>query len=102
MDCGENCKNFKLSANEIKEILACELSQTEFADALGMQATSPFVEQMFQLADKDCNGYISFREFLDIMFIFAKGKLLMMMMTMIMIMVIMVASINTKRNQSVS
>ena len=40
-----------------------------------MQATSPFVEQMFQLADKDCNGYISFREFLDIMFIFAKGKL---------------------------
>ncbi|CAB4031878.1 dual oxidase 1 precursor, partial [Paramuricea clavata] len=38
-----------------------------------MQATSPFVEQMFKLADKDCNGYISFREFLDIMFIFAKG-----------------------------
>jgi hypothetical protein len=41
-----------------------------------MQATSPFVEQMFQLADKDSNGYISFREFLDIMFIFAKGEVL--------------------------
>lgn len=76
MDCGENCKNFKLSATEIKEILGCELSQTEFADALAMQANSPFVEQMFHLADKDSNGYISFREFLDIMFIFAKGKMM--------------------------
>ena len=82
MDCGENCKNFKLSANEIKEILGCELSQTEFAEALGMQVTSPFVEQMFKLADKDCNGYISFREFLDIMFIFAKGKTVVTMMVL--------------------
>lgn len=80
MDCGEDCKNFKLSAVEIKEILGCELSQMEFADALAMQASSPFVEQMFQLADKDRNGYISFREFLDILFIFAKGKIFLQMM----------------------
>ena len=74
MDCGDDCKNFKLSATEIKEILGCELSQMEFADALAMQPSSPFVEQMFKLADKDRNGYLSFREFLDIIFIFAKGS----------------------------
>lgn len=74
LDCGEDCKKFKLSANDIKDILSCELSQTEFADALGIHTNSPFVEQMFQLADKDSNGSISFREFLDIMLIFAKGE----------------------------
>ena len=72
LDCTD--KNYKLSAPEIKEILSCELSPTEFADALSMQSSSPFVLQMFQMADKDRNGYINFREFLDLIFIFAKCK----------------------------
>jgi len=30
--------------------------------------------QMFALVDKDKNGFISFREFVDMLIIFAKGK----------------------------
>ncbi|ELK05460.1 Dual oxidase 2 [Pteropus alecto] len=33
-----------------------------------------FVESMFSLADKDGNGYLSFREFLDILVVFMKGS----------------------------
>lgn len=51
----------------------CELSRAEFAKALGLKANSMFVDSMFSLADKDGNGYISFREFLDILVVFMKG-----------------------------
>jgi len=33
-----------------------------------------FKFQMFTLVDKDKNGFISFREFVDMLIIFAKGK----------------------------
>jgi hypothetical protein len=33
-----------------------------------------FKFQMFILVDKDKNGFISFREFVDMLIIFAKGK----------------------------
>jgi len=33
-----------------------------------------FQFQMFSLVDKDKNGFISFREFVDMLIIFAKGK----------------------------
>lgn len=39
-----------------------------------MRPESTFVQQMFSLIDKDNNGYISFREFLDVIIIFAKGS----------------------------
>ena len=32
------------------------------------------MESMFSLADKDGNGYLSFREFLDILVVFMKGE----------------------------
>ena len=54
-------------------MLSCELSRTEFAEALSLKPNSLFVEQMFDLVDKDRNGYLSFREFLDVIVIFAKG-----------------------------
>lgn len=57
-----------------KEVLTTELTQIEFAEALSMRPESTFVQQMFSLIDKDNNGYISFREFLDVMVIFAKGS----------------------------
>lgn len=57
-----------------KEVLSTELTQIEFAEALSMRPESTFVQQMFSLIDKDNNGYISFREFLDVMVIFAKGS----------------------------
>lgn len=56
-----------------KEALRCELSRTEFADSLGLKADSLFVESVFSLADKDRNGYVSFKEFLDILVVLMKG-----------------------------
>ncbi|KFO80860.1 Dual oxidase 2 [Cuculus canorus] len=65
--------NFE-SSQKAKESLTCELSRAEFAEALGLKAHSVFVDSMFSLADKDGNGYISFREFLDILVVFMKGS----------------------------
>lgn len=55
-------------------MLRCELTATEFADALRLKSDSLFVESMFTLADKDGNGYLSFQEFLDVIVIFMKGE----------------------------
>lgn len=62
------------TTKKAKESLTCELTSAEFADALGVKEDSMFVEQMFLLADKDGNGYLSFREFLDIFVILMKGS----------------------------
>ncbi|NXR56249.1 DUOX2 oxidase, partial [Hippolais icterina] len=62
------------SSKKAKESLMCELSRAEFAEALGLKEHSMFVDSMFSLADKDGNGYISFREFLDILVVFMKGS----------------------------
>ncbi|XP_068170354.1 dual oxidase 1 isoform X2 [Antennarius striatus] len=62
-----------VSPAKAKEVLQCELTASEFADALGLKPNSLFVESMFTLADKDGNGYLSFQEFLDVMVIFMKG-----------------------------
>ncbi|KAI8507935.1 hypothetical protein Bbelb_141750 [Branchiostoma belcheri] len=62
-----------MSFHEAQEVLSCELTKTEFAQCLSMKPDSIFVEQMFNLVDKDGSGYINFREFLDVIVIFAKG-----------------------------
>ncbi len=63
------------SLGEIKhDILECELTKHEFADAMSLKPDSLFVDQMFQLIDQDGNGFVSFREFLDMFVIFAKGS----------------------------
>lgn len=64
----------QLDAAQARDIVNLELTQTEFAAALSMHADSTFVQQMFALVDFDNNGYISFREFLDMIVIFAKGS----------------------------
>uniref|UniRef100_A0A4W3I6Q5 NAD(P)H oxidase (H2O2-forming) n=1 Tax=Callorhinchus milii TaxID=7868 RepID=A0A4W3I6Q5_CALMI len=61
-------------SQKAKESLNCELTRAEFAEALSLKEDSTFVEQMFLLADKDGNGYLSFREFMDIFIIFMKGS----------------------------
>lgn len=63
-----------VSHKKAREVLQCELTETEFADAFGLKSDSLFVDSMFTLADKDGNGYLSFQEFLDVMVIFMKGK----------------------------
>ncbi|XP_046401150.1 dual oxidase 2-like [Ischnura elegans] len=62
-----------LDSTEAREVIYTELTVSEFADALSMKPESEFVYKMFALVDKDKNGYISFREFVDILIIFAKG-----------------------------
>ncbi|KAK7891033.1 hypothetical protein WMY93_022996 [Mugilogobius chulae] len=64
----------EVSHQKAKEVLQCELTASEFAEALGLKPDSLFVESMFTLADKDGNGYLSFQEFLDVMVIFMKGS----------------------------
>lgn len=63
------------SSQKVREALTCELSRAEFAECLGLKPQDMFVESMFSLADKDGNGYLSFREFLDILVVFMKGSL---------------------------
>ncbi|XP_066132657.1 dual oxidase 1 isoform X2 [Saccopteryx bilineata] len=62
------------SSQKVREALTCELSRAEFAESLGLKSQDMFVESMFSLADKDGNGYLSFREFLDILVVFMKGS----------------------------
>ncbi|XP_066199658.1 dual oxidase 1 isoform X2 [Saccopteryx leptura] len=62
------------SSEKVREALTCELSRAEFAESLGLKPQDMFVESMFSLADKDGNGYLSFREFLDILVVFMKGS----------------------------
>ncbi|KAM4746802.1 dual oxidase 1-like [Rhinophrynus dorsalis] len=62
------------NCSKVKEALKCELSRTEFAESLGLKPNSMFVESMFSLADEDGNGYLSFREFLNILVILMKGS----------------------------
>lgn len=57
-----------------RDILDTELTREEFADAMSMKPESTFIEQMFQLVDVDGNGFISFREFVDMTVIFSKGS----------------------------
>ncbi|XP_038562804.1 dual oxidase 1 isoform X2 [Micropterus salmoides] len=63
-----------ISHKKAREVLQCELTASEFADALGLKSDSLFVDSMFTLADKDGNGYLSFQEFLDVLVIFMKGS----------------------------
>ncbi|XP_069693033.1 dual oxidase-like [Periplaneta americana] len=63
----------KLDSQAAREIIYTELTMSEFAEALSMPAESEFVRKMFTLVDKDKNRFISFREFVDMLIIFAKG-----------------------------
>ncbi|KAG1939411.1 dual oxidase [Pimephales promelas] len=60
-------------SNRTRDALQCELTRVEFARVFGLKPDSLFVESMFTLADKDCNGYLSFQEFLDVIVIFMTG-----------------------------
>lgn len=64
----------KLDARAASQIAKMELTLNEFAEVLNMQPSAEFVWKMFNLIDKDKNGFISFREFVDLLIIFAKGN----------------------------
>ncbi|XP_014669657.1 PREDICTED: dual oxidase-like isoform X2 [Priapulus caudatus] len=58
-----------------REVIMTELTKAEFAEALGLKPESSFMDHMFNVVDKDHNGLISFREFLDMILLFSKGTL---------------------------
>src|SRR6218665_3911679 len=62
-----------VSFQQASDLVSCELTKAEFAEALSLRAGSLFVTNMFNLVDANDNGYISFREFLDFFVIFSKG-----------------------------
>jgi len=83
-----------------REVIYTEITIIEFAEALNMKPDAEFVKkviyakslmrnsnicdtnmflqklhlQIFNLVDKDKNGFISFREFVDMLVIFLKGS----------------------------
>ncbi|RZC35513.1 dual oxidase 1-like, partial [Asbolus verrucosus] len=63
----------RVDENLEREIVNTELTINEFAEAMSMRAKDEFVKRMFSLIDKDKNGFISFREFVDLLIIFANG-----------------------------
>ncbi|XP_034943061.1 dual oxidase 2-like [Chelonus insularis] len=56
-----------------KEVIYTELTLLEFAEALSMRVDSEFVKKIFNLVDTDKNGFISFREFLNMLVLFLNG-----------------------------
>ena len=55
-------------------VLECELTRSEFAAALGLRSDQEFVEKVFPLVDKDNNGTVSYREFLNFMVVYSSGS----------------------------
>ncbi|KAG5870630.1 hypothetical protein JTB14_023085 [Gonioctena quinquepunctata] len=68
-----NTEILKVDAYVAKEVVDTELTIVEFADSLSMKSNNEFIKRMFTLIDKDKNGFISFREFVDLIIIFADG-----------------------------
>ncbi|XP_008543644.1 dual oxidase isoform X1 [Microplitis demolitor] len=64
----------KIDSKVAKEVIYTELTLLEFAEALSMRADSEFVKKIFNLVDMDKNGFISFREFIDMLVLFLKGS----------------------------
>ncbi|XP_015439624.1 PREDICTED: dual oxidase-like [Dufourea novaeangliae] len=64
----------KIDSAVAKEVIYTELTLIEFSEALSMRPDSEFIKKIFNLVDKDKNGFISFREFLDMLIIFLKGS----------------------------
>ncbi|KAL3836846.1 hypothetical protein ACJMK2_022259 [Sinanodonta woodiana] len=62
------------TTRQTHDILEIELTKEEFADAMAVKPNSEFVENMFMLMDTDCNGYISFGEFLNAVVLLSKGS----------------------------
>jgi dual oxidase len=54
--------------------MSVSLSREEFASALGMKPNDVFVRKMFKVVDKERNGRISFRNFLDTVVLFSQGN----------------------------
>ncbi|XP_045615867.2 dual oxidase 2 [Procambarus clarkii] len=63
-----------LTSGKMSDYLTMEITQHELANQLGMLPDSIFVTQLFRLMDTDQSGFITIKEFWDVMVVFAQGK----------------------------
>jgi len=63
-----------LRREDFNDVLQSELTKAEFGEALGLTQKSTFLESIFNLADVDKSGSISFQEFLDLSVRFYDGN----------------------------
>ncbi|CAH0562068.1 unnamed protein product [Brassicogethes aeneus] len=63
----------KMDSNVARDIINIELTLLEFAESLQMKPSNEFVQKLFEVTDRNKNGFISYREFVDLYIIFAKG-----------------------------
>ncbi|CAL4157253.1 unnamed protein product, partial [Meganyctiphanes norvegica] len=56
-----------------KDYLKTKITQHELAEQLGIKSNCAFLQQLFKYMDLDKNGFISIKEFWDVMVVFAKG-----------------------------
>ncbi|XP_077997407.1 dual oxidase 1-like [Glandiceps talaboti] len=66
-------KNFE-NDPKMKEVLECELTVREFAEAFSMTPEDDFVQRIFKSVDTDGNGYISFKEFFELVIVSYTGS----------------------------
>ncbi|XP_066960375.1 dual oxidase 2-like [Macrobrachium rosenbergii] len=59
---------------ESSDVLFIKITKTELAHQLGMLPDCPFVKQMFSIMDKNKDGFITLREFWNVMVVFATGS----------------------------
>lgn len=68
-----NKELLNMDSKQAKEIVHFQLTLEEFAESLRMRPTDEFVRKLFSLTDHDKSGTINYREFVDLLIIFAKG-----------------------------
>ncbi|KAK4315140.1 hypothetical protein Pmani_013613 [Petrolisthes manimaculis] len=62
-----------LASGMKNQYLSMEITQNELANQLGMLPDSIFVQQLFRQMDTDRSGFITIKEFWDVMVVFARG-----------------------------
>ena len=71
---GDEDSPLRARRQSIMSDMSMNLSNQEFANALGMKKNDIFVKKMFNIVDKEKSGRISFQNFLDTVVLFTKGS----------------------------
>ena len=71
---GDEDSPIRARRQSIMSDMSMNLSNQEFANALGMKKNDIFVKKMFNIVDKEKSGRISFQNFLDTVVTFTKGS----------------------------
>ncbi|XP_076267162.1 dual oxidase 2-like isoform X1 [Rhynchophorus ferrugineus] len=63
-----------VGADLANKVMNMKLTKYEFADALSIHLNNHFLRKIFELVDRDKVGLVSFREFVDLIIMFAEGN----------------------------